>query len=90
MMGTHSSQLVRVKEDKHLSREKAYHKYFYFIEGGQVTHGLDELIRHYQGPNSINDDDILLQKGIIKSSLPPDSRRHGRTNLLHRATKEGN
>lgn len=28
---------------------------------------------------------------IVKHELPPhDSRSHGRTNLLHRATKEGN
>ncbi|XP_035700493.1 tyrosine-protein kinase Shark isoform X3 [Folsomia candida] len=62
---------------------------FFSIAGGPIIHGLDELIKYYQSPSSLGDDDILLQKAIIKSPPPPDGRRHGRTNLLHRATKEG-
>lgn len=34
---------------------------------------------------------VTQLKNIIKGDPPPnDSRSHGRTNLLHRATKEGN
>ncbi|OXA39248.1 Tyrosine-protein kinase HTK16 [Folsomia candida] len=47
---------------------------FFSIAGGPIIHGLDELIKYYQSPSSLGDDDILLQKAIIKSPPPPDGR----------------
>ncbi|CAG0920715.1 unnamed protein product [Notodromas monacha] len=61
---------------------------FYSIDGGPVVHGLDALIEQYQ-----------LRRGGLPCCLqfrlpgmppPAETRRHGRTNLLHRSTKEGN
>lgn len=53
-----------------------------------IIHGLETLIELYQ-----EDAKGLVTKLVtpVKKDPPPhDSRRHGRTNLLHRATKEGN
>lgn len=65
-----------------------------FSEEGTVIHGLDELIKHYQRITYSEDDDQAVQfpirKPVYHSPPPSDCRRHGRTNLLHRATKEGN
>lgn len=57
------------------------------LEETTITHGLETLIEHYQN----NIDGLVTRLTIpLKKDLPPhDSRRHGRTNLLHRATKEG-
>lgn len=66
--------------------------YLYFSEGREPCHGLDELIKTLQcstSPDDVDDDDIVLQKPVIKCLPPAEVRRHGRTNLLHRATKEG-
>ncbi|ODM97653.1 Tyrosine-protein kinase HTK16 [Orchesella cincta] len=62
---------------------------FFSVEGREPCHGLDELIKSLQSPTS-PDEDIVLQKPVIKSLPPPDVRRHGRTNLLHRATINNN
>lgn len=51
-----------------------------------VIHGLDELIKFYQSPAA---EHILLGRPLVNSVAPSECRRHGRTNLLHRATKEG-
>lgn len=53
--------------------------------GDETTiHGLDTLIEYYQEDN--HELEIKL-KAPIKGVPPPhDVRRHGRTNLLHRAT----
>lgn len=52
-----------------------------------LIHGLDALIEHYQETSfGLN---IQLLSYIKRDPPPHDSRSHGRTNLLHRATKEG-
>lgn len=61
---------------------------FFSIDENTITHGLETLIELYQ-----EDARGLVTRLVtpVKKDPPPhDSRRHGRTNLLHRATKEGN
>lgn len=60
---------------------------FFSIDDQTPIHGLDSLIEHYQkASNGL----VTQLNAIIKRDPPPhDSRSHGRTNLLHRATKEG-
>lgn len=52
-----------------------------------IFHGLETLIEFYQ--RSADRLVTRLTVPLKKDSPPHDSRRHGRTNLLHRATKEG-
>lgn len=61
---------------------------FFSIDDQTPIHGLDSLIEHYQkGSHGL----VTQLSAIVKRDPPPhDSRSHGRTNLLHRATKEGN
>ncbi|XP_059483949.1 tyrosine-protein kinase Shark [Neocloeon triangulifer] len=61
---------------------------FYSIDSRTIIHGLEQLIEHYQEePNGLV---TLLSKNFVAKDPPPHySRRNGRTNLLHRATKEG-
>lgn len=60
---------------------------FFSIDDQTPIHGLDSLIEHYQEASH----GLVTQlSAIVKRDPPPhDSRSHGRTNLLHRATKEG-
>ncbi|XP_011302292.1 tyrosine-protein kinase shark isoform X2 [Fopius arisanus] len=61
---------------------------FFSIDDETTIHGLDTLIEYYQEDN--HGLEIKLQNPC-KGVLPPhDTRRHGRTNLLHRATMQGN
>ncbi|XP_065166490.1 tyrosine-protein kinase Shark-like [Atheta coriaria] len=62
--------------------------FFSIVENTKV-HGLESLIEFYkENPTGI--DGVLLTEPI-KGELPPhDTRRHGRTNLLHRAANHGN
>ncbi|XP_039954708.1 tyrosine-protein kinase Shark isoform X1 [Bactrocera neohumeralis] len=54
----------------------------------KILHGLESLVEFYQ--MAANGLPTKLTK-FIKKDLPPnDARRHGNTNLLHRATKENN
>lgn len=61
---------------------------FFSIDDQAPIHGLDSLIEHYQRSS----DGLVTQlTSIIPNEPPPaESRCHGRTNLLHRATKIGN
>lgn len=61
---------------------------FFSIDEHTIIHGLETLIEHYQEASH----GLLckLTKVCKKDPPPHDSRRHGRMNLLHRATKEGN
>lgn len=69
----------------------AVYLYFFInlhlLEDGYIVHGLDALISLCQTEGS----SIFgsLNKPCIKDLPPLDTRRHGRCNLLHRATKEG-
>ncbi|CAG0882307.1 unnamed protein product [Darwinula stevensoni] len=60
---------------------------FYAIDEGPVIHGLDTLIQYYQE----DDHGLPFKLGRMCIGMPPphDTRKHGRTNLLHRAAKEG-
>lgn len=49
-----------------------------------TIHGLETLIEYYQKEN--HGLVTTLRIPIKGSPPPPDTRRHGRTNLLHRAT----
>lgn len=53
-----------------------------------ISHGLETLIEYYQEDS--HGLVTTLKNPILKDPPPPDTRRHGQTNLLHRATKEGN
>lgn len=54
----------------------------------KILHGLESLVEFYQ--MAANGLPTKLTR-FIKKDLPPnDARRHGNTNLLHRATKENN
>uniref|UniRef100_A0A0K8TI66 Tyrosine-protein kinase n=1 Tax=Lygus hesperus TaxID=30085 RepID=A0A0K8TI66_LYGHE len=59
---------------------------FFSIDENPIVHGLETLIEYYQDPTN----DLGLTDPVIKDPPPHDTRRHGRTNLLHRATKNGN
>ncbi|EFX72604.1 hypothetical protein DAPPUDRAFT_110578 [Daphnia pulex] len=61
---------------------------FFSIEDGYIVHGLDALITLCQKEGST----IFgpLNRPCKKDLPPVDTRCHGRCNLLHRATKEGN
>lgn len=62
---------------------------FFSIDECLKFHGLEVLIQHYMStPNALPENLILTE--YLKGQPPPhDSRRHGRTNLLHRATNQG-
>lgn len=61
---------------------------FFSIDDQTTIHGLDSLIEYYREASH----GLVTQLvAIIPQDLPPnDARRHGKTNLLHRATKEEN
>ncbi|CAG9855427.1 unnamed protein product [Phyllotreta striolata] len=61
---------------------------FFSINECLKFHGLEVLIEYYT-KNSINDEGVLTEY-IPKYPPPHDSLRHGRINLLHRATDCGN
>ena len=61
--------------------------YFFPADEQSIIHGLETLIEYYQ--EAAHGLVTNLTKVCKKDPPPHDSRRHGRTNLLHRATKEG-
>ncbi|KAH6937993.1 hypothetical protein HPB50_006085 [Hyalomma asiaticum] len=69
----------------HRHREDA----FFSVDGGPVVHGLEELV--YQGSQEGGAPwGQPLGRPCPGGGPPPaDTRRHGRTNLLHRATRQG-
>jgi len=62
---------------------------FFSIDEQNIMHGLETLIEHYC---KVNDPSlgVQLSKPILKDPPPHDTRRHGRTNLLHRAITQAN
>lgn len=60
----------------------------FFVDDETTIHGLDTLIEYYQEDN--HSLEIKLTNPCRGVSPPHDTRRHGRTNLLHRATIQGN
>ncbi|XP_015921309.1 tyrosine-protein kinase HTK16 isoform X2 [Parasteatoda tepidariorum] len=85
--GDYVLSLVYNKEPVHYQIRRHGGDAFFSIDGGPIVHGLEMLISYYQ------EDAVGLSTKLgqmCKGQPPPsDSRRHGRTNLLHRATKEG-
>ncbi|KRT79627.1 Ankyrin repeat-containing protein [Oryctes borbonicus] len=62
---------------------------FFSIDDNTKIHGLDSLIEHYQAsPEGL--DGIKLTTPCIGEAPPHDACLYGRTNLLHRATSQGN
>lgn len=62
---------------------------FFSLEDNVKIHGLDSLIEYYQDPTHGQAIPLFLTEPC-KGDVPPhDTRRHGRTNLLHRATSYG-
>lgn len=61
---------------------------FFSINEQTIFHGLETLIEYYK--NDSSGLPCTLVEFIKKAPPPPNTRSHGRTNLLHRATKEGN
>lgn len=59
---------------------------FFSIDGLQpVIHGIVDLIQHYRSNNT---NLCTKLKNFVKKHPPPiEARRHGKHNLLHRATK---
>lgn len=53
-------------------------------------HGLESLIEHYLTTDGVLSDGLSLTVHIPGQEPPHHSRRHGRTNLLHRATDSTN
>lgn len=58
---------------------------FFSIDGQQPIHGLEDLIDYYRS----NKTNLCTKlKNFVKKLPPPvETRRHGKHNLLHRATK---
>lgn len=52
-------------------------------------HGLEVLIEYYTNNSNLLCEGLVLTDYVKGDPPPHDSRRHGRTNLLHRATNEG-
>ncbi|KAH0564657.1 tyrosine-protein kinase Shark isoform X2 [Cotesia glomerata] len=76
----HHYQIRKHKEDA-----------FFCIEDTEPPlHGLETLIENYKNKKEGSGLNVSLTKGYKGEPPPPDTRRHGRTNLLHRATGEGN
>ncbi|CAH0562157.1 unnamed protein product [Brassicogethes aeneus] len=63
---------------------------FFSIAENCQYHGLESLIEHYSSKDSDLPDSLVLTDYIIGVPPPADARRHGKTNLLHRATTQGN
>ncbi|KAK0083927.1 hypothetical protein PV325_007928 [Microctonus aethiopoides] len=78
----HNHRVIHYQIRKHI--EDA----FFAIDKETTIHGLDTLVEYYQ--ENSHGLEIKL-RNACKGTLPPaDTRRHGQTNLLHRATLQGN
>lgn len=53
-------------------------------------HGLESLIEYYMENSGVLAEGLVLKEPVKGVQPPPDTRRHGHTNLLHRATSHGN
>ncbi|XP_015522213.2 tyrosine-protein kinase Shark isoform X1 [Neodiprion lecontei] len=78
----HNGEVIHYQIRKH--EEDA----FFSIDDETTIHGLDTLIEYYQ--DSHHGLETVLRNPRIGKPPPHDTRRHGRTNLLHRATVQRN
>lgn len=62
---------------------------FFSIDECLKFHGLEALIQHYSATPNVLPENLILTDYVKGQPPPHDSRRHGRTNLLHRATNQG-
>nr|CAD7588127.1 unnamed protein product [Timema genevievae] len=85
---TNTEIVARVRQLVRKYRRMAIKDISYMVNEQTIIHGLETLIEYYQGES--HGLATKLNKVCKKDTPPHDSRRHGRTNLLHRATKEGN
>lgn len=60
------------------------------LDESTKIHGLESLIEHYLNTKGVLSEGLSLTTPIRGDPPPDHSRRHGRTNLLHRATDQGN
>ncbi|KAJ3639318.1 hypothetical protein Zmor_002683 [Zophobas morio] len=63
---------------------------FFSIDESTKIHGLESLIEHYVNTKGVLSEGLSLTVPVKGDAPPDNSRRHGRTNLLHRATSQGN
>ncbi|XP_060516097.1 tyrosine-protein kinase Shark isoform X2 [Cylas formicarius] len=78
----HNSQVTNFQIRRHQQDT------FFSIDECLKFHGIETLIDHYT-KNPITESVVLTE--YVKGFPPPhDSRRYGQTNLLHRATDQGN
>lgn len=61
-----------------------------FTDGNIKLHGLESLIEYYMENRGVLAEGLVLKEPVKGEQPPPDTRRHGHTNLLHRATSHGN
>lgn len=61
----------------------------FFSINEPTIHGLECLIEYYQENPGLLSEGLKLTEYVKKDPPPHDLRRHGRSNLLHRATSEG-
>lgn len=85
--GDYVLSVLHRKEIWHYQIRRHGEDCFFSIDEQAPIHGLDALIEHYQESST----GLVTQlTAIVKQDPPPnDTRRHGKTNLLHRATKQG-
>jgi tyrosine-protein kinase len=60
------------------------------LDESTKIHGLESLIEHYINTKGVLSEALSLTIPVRGDPPPDNSRRHGRTNLLHRATSQGN
>uniref|UniRef100_A0A147BMG3 Tyrosine-protein kinase n=1 Tax=Ixodes ricinus TaxID=34613 RepID=A0A147BMG3_IXORI len=79
----HRGDVLHLQVHRH--REDA----FFSVDGGPVVHGLEELVAQSSCPEGAPWGCPLGRPCPGGGPPPPDTRRHGRTNLLHRAIRQG-
>lgn len=87
--GDFALSVIKGHEVLHLQVHRHREDAFFSVDGGPVVHGLEELV--YQGGQEGGAPwgQPLGRPCPGGGPPPPDTRRHGRTNLLHRATRQG-
>lgn len=60
-----------------------------FVDENIKMHGLESLIEYYMENPEVLAKGLILKEPVKGEQPPPDTRRHGHTNLLHRATSHG-
>lgn len=86
-LGDYVLSLLEKKEVIHYQIRRHGEDAFFSIDNGPIVHGLEMLIEWYkQNPEGLSS---KLGKPCKGKPPPADCRINGKTNLLHRATREG-